>query len=125
MSATTFIQCTASYSMLTSIYVLVFNNIHMLLREAANFRLVWNLQLFLHIKFLAASADKLAAARLLHPPSGGSGVVHSTPFFLPKIHLHSRFRLLNTFNSFTPSQQLRDRRPKSQRIRPLRASFGL
>jgi hypothetical protein len=32
---------------------------------------------------LAASADKLAAARLLHPPSGGSGVVHTAPFFLP------------------------------------------
>jgi hypothetical protein len=32
---------------------------------------------------LAASADKLDAARLLHPPSGGSGVVHTAPFFLP------------------------------------------
>jgi len=41
---------------------------------------------FAHIylsKVLAASADKLDAARLLHPPSGGSGVVHTAPFFLP------------------------------------------
>jgi hypothetical protein len=71
--------------MLTPIYVLVFNYIHMQLREAANFRVVRNLQLFSHIKVLASSADKLVAARLLHPPSGGSGVVHTTPFFLPEI----------------------------------------
>jgi hypothetical protein len=32
----------------------------------------------------AASADKLVAARLLHPPSGGSGVVSATPFFCLK-----------------------------------------
>jgi hypothetical protein len=33
---------------------------------------------------LAASADKLDASGLLHPPSGGSGVVHTAPFFCLK-----------------------------------------
>ncbi len=37
------------------------------------------------VKILATSTDTLVVARLLHPPSGGSGVVPTTPFFLPEI----------------------------------------